>query len=320
MLGAATVFLARGDGFPCRHRMYCGAALSLRSVLHETDGQCSTLRRTGPCSSYRKLEMSQSTHLISTTIWQDVPCPGNPTLTARARLHGYDVTELVAKAGPGEALFLLFRGRRPSTQEAELTRALNVLLLNLGPRDPSVYAAMCGGAPGSTAAACLMAALAAGAGRYGGARDVRDVMLLWPHHCGALAQWAPLLTERAPDGVWPAVAHPAGFEPAAATTAPALIEALEVLSVSAPEDGALARLRKHRVALEQRTRCGLAMSALAAAAYLDLQLTPDQGEMLYLVSRLPGAAAHALEQKVLGYTAFPFPGMDFIANETGNDA
>ena len=277
-------------------------------------------RQLASAAFFRKLEMSQSTHLISTTIWQDLPCADRPSLTARARLHGYDIIELAALASPSEALYLLFRGHRPTTQQAELTRALSVLLLNPGPRDPSVYAAMCGGAPGSTAAACLMAALAAGAGRYGGARDVRDVMLLWPLHSGALARWLPLLTQRTADGVWPAVGHPAGFEPAAATTAPVLVEALEVLSGSAPKGGALARLRELRVALEQHTGCGLAMSALAAAAYLDLELTPDQGEMLHLVSRLPGAAAHALEQKGLGYTAFPFPAIEFSTDEVLGNA
>jgi len=44
------------------------------------------------------------------------------------------------------------------------------------------------------------------------------------------------------------------------------------------------------------------MSALA-----DLGFSPEQGEMLYLLLRLPGAAAHGLEQRALGYKRFPFP-------------
>jgi citrate synthase len=45
---------------------------------------------------------------------------------------------------------------------------------------------------------------------------------------------------------------------------------------------------------------------VAAAALADLGLTPDEGEMLFLLLRLPGAAAHALEQRAAGHKQFPF--------------
>src|SRR3569832_457271 len=48
------------------------------------------------------------------------------------------------------------------------------------------------------------------------------------------------------------------------------------------------------------------MSGVAAAALMDLGHSPDQGEMLYLLLRLPGAAVHALEQKEYGWRRFPF--------------
>jgi citrate synthase len=52
------------------------------------------------------------------------------------------------------------------------------------------------------------------------------------------------------------------------------------------------------------------MTGVAAAALLDLGFTPDQGEMLHLLLRLPGAAAHALEQKEQGHKSFPFFALD----------
>jgi len=45
---------------------------------------------------------------------------------------------------------------------------------------------------------------------------------------------------------------------------------------------------------------------VAAAALADLGFNPDQGEMLHLLLRLPGAAAHALEQRTASYKDFPF--------------
>jgi citrate synthase len=50
----------------------------------------------------------------------------------------------------------------------------------------------------------------------------------------------------------------------------------------------------------------LAMTGVAAAALADLGFTPGSGEMLYLLLRLPGAAAHAIEQAELGHKRFPF--------------
>jgi citrate synthase len=62
----------------------------------------------------------------------------------------------------------------------------------------------------------------------------------------------------------------------------------------------------HREALEAAGRAPLAMSGVAAAACRDLDLRAEQGEMLYLLLRLPGAAVHALEQKEYGFRRFPF--------------
>ncbi len=48
------------------------------------------------------------------------------------------------------------------------------------------------------------------------------------------------------------------------------------------------------------------MIGVCAAAMHDLELSREQGEMLYLLSRLPGIAAHALEQRQQGWDQFPF--------------
>jgi citrate synthase len=58
--------------------------------------------------------------------------------------------------------------------------------------------------------------------------------------------------------------------------------------------------------LAQRLTYPLAMSGVAAAAFFDLGMDEHQSEMLYLLLRLPGAAAHALEQRHLGWKKFPF--------------
>ncbi len=50
----------------------------------------------------------------------------------------------------------------------------------------------------------------------------------------------------------------------------------------------------------------LRVGPATAAALSDLGMDPEQGVMLFLLLRLPGAAAHALEQRDFGHKRFPF--------------
>jgi citrate synthase len=71
-------------------------------------------------------------------------------------------------------------------------------------------------------------------------------------------------------------------------------------------------LAANRPALEKAAGRPLSMSGVAAAALADLGFSAEQGEALYLLLRLPGAMAHALEQKQYGHKKFPFFGLDII--------
>ena len=70
-------------------------------------------------------------------------------------------------------------------------------------------------------------------------------------------------------------------------------QTLALLAATLP-GGHCAWLQEQRGALEAAAGRGLAMTGVSAAALLDLGFDPDQGEMLTLLLRLPGAAAHAL--------------------------
>jgi citrate synthase len=237
--------------------------------------------------------------VIRTQIWREEAATDNPFATDAAYCHGYDVYgEMVGHARWTEMLYLLFRGERSSASQADLLEALAVAMANPGPRDPSVYAAMCGGIGGSTAAASLIAALAVGAGGLGGGREVFLIMKGW-EACGRdLDAWlariaAPL---DLPTDVWPEPEHPPGFDPHGVSATRLVLATVATLSAF-PGTPSLQWLDQHRAALE-RAAGGLpiAFSSIVAAALHDLGFSAAQGEMLHLMLRLPGAAAHALEQ------------------------
>lgn len=260
---------------------------------------------------------------VRTRIWQETPEPGQPFVTQRALCRGYDVFgQMLGRARWVEMLYLLFVGERPTPAQSDLLEALAVALANPGPRDPAVHAAMGAGACGSTAAATLMAALAVGAGQYTGARELHHAMTLALAAGRDLAAWLGRLDRQcgndraaAPAQIWPGLEQPPGFDPHV-PQAPLPVRQLLAHAARCGVGPHLPWLAQHRETLEAAAGGGLSLAGVAAAAFVDLECTPDQGEMLYLLLRLPGAASHALEQREFGHRDFPFFQLD-LADDPG---
>lgn len=253
--------------------------------------------------------MSEKREVVHSRIWEEEAESDNPFAAAACYCAGYDVYgDLLGKVSWIEYLYLLFKQVPPSGEEAKLLEGLAIAVANPGPRDYSVRAAMCGGVGGSTYASSLMAALAVGAGQLSGAHEVALAMQVW-QECGKnLVAWQEYLKhppqeERA--DVWLPLEHPPGFDPHGMSCPTPVRQTLSFLATHCPE-GALAWLQEHRLKLEAAADCPLAMTGVAAAAMQDLSFNAPQGEMLYLLLRLPGAAAHALEQQGYGWRHYPF--------------
>ncbi|MEE8059178.1 MAG: citrate/2-methylcitrate synthase [Pseudomonadales bacterium] len=252
--------------------------------------------------------MSNNDDKIISYFWQEQASEDNPFAAASCHCAGFNVyNEVLQHANWIEYLFLLFRHQQPSQQQAALLNALAIALANPGPRDASVQAAMSGAAGGSTFASCLMAAIATGAGNLGGSREVMLAMQNI-EQCGAeLDKWQQQLLSppQQREDVWLPMEHPPGFDPLGVTCSSPVQQTLQTLA-ELSTGKALRWLYQYRQQLEAITQCPLAMSGVAAAALIDLDFHPQQGEMLFLLLRLPGAAAHALEQYEIGLTPFPF--------------
>jgi citrate synthase len=254
--------------------------------------------------------MAKTTYMQS-RIWLEEPEPNNAFACRTAYCHGYDVYgEMLGNAGWVDMLYLLFKGEAPSRAQAAALEILAVALANPGPRDASVQAAMCAGVGGSPAAAALTAALAVGAGGAGGAREVFLAMQAWAACGKQLNAWKSRWTAQAqhttePIEIWPAAEHAAGFDPLAVDTATPVKQLLARLAAF-DADSRCAWLQANLSAMEQSAGHPLSSVGVAAAALADLGMSPEEGEMLFLLLRLPGAAVHALEQRASGHKHFPF--------------
>lgn len=256
---------------------------------------------------------------LHSSIWYEEAEPDDPFAARAAYCRGFDVYgEMLSAASIADYLFLLFAGSAPTPAQARTLEALGVALGNPGPREVSVQAAMNAGVSGSPAAACLMAALAVGAGQYGGAREVFHAVAAWERNGTDVEAWRRFAAggppaEDRPD-LWPASEHPPGFNPHGVTCPMPVRQMLALLADISP--GPRSRwLHAHRRELEAAAGLPLAMPGVAAAALADLGLEPDHAEMLYLLLRLPGAAAHALEQRSAGWRRFPFYGDALVVTD-----
>ena len=260
--------------------------------------------------------MSQAP-ILHTSIWQEEPEADNPFAAKQAFCHGYDVYgDILTKASFTEYLYLLFKGERPTIQQALLLDKLAIVVANLGPRDHSIRAAMNGGVGGSTAAGCLMAALAVGAGQYSGAHEVFHAVNIWQLAEQDIARWQQAMTQLLANkevDIWQPMEHVAGFDPHGVTCSTITQQSLVYLASLMP-NGHLAWLLSNRQQLEQIANGTLAMTGVFAAACIDLGFNAEQAEMLFLQLRLSGAAVHALEQQQLGWKKFPFYGQAVYLN------
>jgi len=269
--------------------------------------------------------MSQSRLVYQTTIWKEEAEADNPFAAQAYFCHGYDVYKhIVPNATWSESLFLLFKGERPSHQQAQLLEKLALILSHTSMRDASVRAAMNSGVSGATHAATLMAALAVGAGQYGGSHEINLAVQLW-QRCGCdLGQWqSHLLAYQQPKtahhvtDIWHDVEHPIGFDPNCPQCPMPILQALTLLA-QISDGQALKWLYQQRAILEQTVNASLALTGVMAAAFYDLGFDEHQSEMLFLILRLPSAAVFALEQQQLGWRKFPFFGEQIqLANDCG---
>lgn len=180
------------------------------------------------------------------------------------------------------------------------------------------------GVGGSTAASTLMAALAVGAGQYGGAREVYFLLKIWKLYGMDLDKWKCAINNPPrpdlPDS-WPEIKHPIGFDPNSDSFSLPFQQVLNKL-INVSNSESLRWLKQNKKELEVASGCALSLTSVIAAAFNDLGFSDEQGEMLYLILRLPGAAVHGLEQKKLGWRKFPFyiDGLEILDDPFSNSA
>ena len=246
---------------------------------------------------------------IHTKIWHEQSEDDNPFAAKRCLCAGYDVyADILPNASWSEYLYLLFKLQQPQNWQALLLEKIAIAIANPGIRHHSVRAAMSAAVGSSTSASSLMAALAVGAGKLDGAREIYNMLECWQDCQLDLTKWAQYIQQPSTltrSDVWGEMEHFPGFDPNGVACALPVKQVMAELT-KYTQGSNLIWLAEHQHQLEALTGLPLAMSGVIAAAFKDLAMSPEQAEMLYLLLRLPGAAVHALEQREHGWKKYPF--------------
>lgn len=256
------------------------------------------------------------TNTIKTKIWKDVPTENCSFTTAQAHCYGFDVyNDLVPNASYFEYLYLTFTGQAGSRGVIKVLELIAKSILNLGPRNASVHAAMSSAIGQAPVAAQLISAISVNAGAFYGSQDMFRAQLCWEATPAVaeltLQNWfqAFSLNNSDLDAVlWGEVSHTPGFNPTSSSSVPVISVLEQCIKIyDMPRS---TWLFNNLAEIENKLKAALSFSGLCAVIFHEIGLSKEASQALFLILSLPGAAAHAIEQKELGFKSFPFFKLD----------
>jgi citrate synthase len=217
-------------------------------------------------------------------------------------IRGYCLDELMGRASFGESIYLLLTGELPSPAISTLVDAMLVSFVDHGATPPSTLASR----NAATTGASLRGSVAAGVlgfGRHHGGDSLACRQLLEDGLTQARTGAAPpvVATALVEALVSAGDIPPPGFGHRYHTTDPRAVRLLQVAHELEVDQDYTRMIRAIEYALAQHS--GLCDHALPvnidgaiAAVCGDIGLPPEVADALLMISRVPGLAAHSLEE------------------------
>lgn len=241
----------------------------------------------------------------TTQICYEKPSEDNPYIAESTHLFGYDLIELATKKSFVEVLLLLNTGELPSPEASVLMNTLMVGLINPGPRNSAVRAAMNAGVSKTNTSHILPIGLMVLGGEHNGSIEVEKAMhFIQQHQQQPIEQTLSLINQstRPREGDFhpiPGIGTKFGDKDLVCCDLAKHIATLDGVGQSF-------KWVEQVIASIQQTDIGWLVSGLTAAVLLDLGIQPREGGALFQLLCSPGILAHGLEQTHLPVTSMPF--------------
>jgi len=219
-----------------------------------------------------------------------------------------------------QMLFLLFRGELPTPEQDRLLNIIMAAIINPGPRDAAVRAAMNCGIGKTPVSTILSAGLAVRGGMAEGSLHVETAMrfflgqLPYDENRDAASPDLPLILIRDYDhllaedperDVVPLPPHPPGFGLYYGERDPRPIMLLAKLKTLGKPGESLSLALEMESHLSRERGIYLTAPGILAAACCDLGLLPEQGAGLFLIAGSAGILAHGIEQLPRRWNEYP---------------
>jgi citrate synthase len=217
-------------------------------------------------------------------------------------VRGYALDEVMGRLTFGEAIYLLFVGEVPSPGIGRLMEAMLVSFIDHGATPPSTLAARNTATTGAALRACVAAGLL-GFGKYQGG-DIESCMQFLDNGLDMVRKGASYreAAERLLADCPEPDAPPPGFGHRYHTRDPRAARLFQMALELEVEAGHIQMIRAVEIVLHERCGKGkpipVNIDGAIAAVCGDLGIPPSIANALFLISRVPGIAAHAEEERV----------------------
>jgi citrate synthase len=219
-------------------------------------------------------------------------------------VRGYPLDEMMGRLSFGEAIYLLLQGELPTPAIGRLMEALLVSFIDHGATPPSTLASRNTATTGAPLRACVAAGVL-GFGRYFGG-DITACMKLLDEGL-ALCRAGKPIRDAAAEVLQPYLdtgEMPPGFGHRYHSRDPRATRLFQ-MAMELELDGEHIRfIRALDFALQPGPQEGtgaktppINIDGAIAATCSDLGLKPDVADALFVISRIPGIVAHALEER-----------------------
>ena len=235
----------------------------------------------------------------SDTKWQTALTSIGPN---KILVRGYPLDEVMGRLTFGEAIYLLFMGEVPSSGIGRLMEAMLVSFIDHGATPPSTLAARNTATAGAATRACVAAGLL-GFGKYHGG-DIESCMqfldagLEMVRKGSSQREAAAKLVEQTADSDVP----PPGFGHRFHTRDPRAARLFQMALELEVEAGHIQMIRAVEIVLHEKLgaeaeHLPVNIDGAIAAVCGDIGIPPSVANALFLISRVPGIAAHVEEER-----------------------
>lgn len=217
-------------------------------------------------------------------------------------VRGYPLDEVMGRLTFGEAIYLLLMGEVPSPGIGRLMEAMLVSFIDHGATPPSTLAARNTATTGAALRACIAAGLL-GFGKYHGG-DIESCMQFLDTGLDMVRKGesyrhaAERLVERSIEANEP----PPGFGHRFHTRDPRAARLFQMALELEVEAEHIQMIRAVEIAINEKPPDGkplpVNIDGAIAAVCGDLGIPPSIANALFIISRVPGIAAHAEEERV----------------------